>query len=190
MEFIEDIQQKRAKIWSECHMTLTMASINHTGNASHNSHKTQTAVGSSIHARIILTQSLGFKLLQQITQKKKNTLYFSYIRFYRFLSRINFIVQTSFRTVFLLSAWAYVWKVPEIQCVPTKHYVIIRRQAFSRSGDRKLGAWHQPIHDLPTHKVPSATVTLTFQVPILPLFTLLKPLGRIGVGIKCFVWSL
>jgi len=78
MEFIEDIQQKRAKIWSECHMTLTMASINHTGNASHNSHKTQTAVGSSIHARIILTQSLGFKLLQQITQKKKHAVLFLY----------------------------------------------------------------------------------------------------------------
>jgi hypothetical protein len=42
MEFIDNIQQKSGKIWSEFHMTLTVASINHTGNTSHTSHETQT----------------------------------------------------------------------------------------------------------------------------------------------------
>jgi len=102
-------------------MTLTVASINHTGNVSptgkvsHTSHETQTTVGLSTHARISLIQILASNCFNRLRSKQKNnTLYFSYIRFYRFLFRINFIIQTSFRLVFLPSAWAYAWKVPEI----------------------------------------------------------------------------
>lgn len=103
MEFIDNIQQKSAKIWSEFHMTLVVTSINNTGNVSHTSHETPTTAGLRTHAHISLIQvssSNGFNRLR----KKKNPLYFSYIRFYRFLFRINFIVQTSFRLVFLPSA--------------------------------------------------------------------------------------
>lgn len=105
MEFVDNIQQKSAKIWSEFHVTLTVASINNTGNGSHTSHETPTTVGLRTHAHISLLQvssSNCFNILRK--KEKKNPLYFSYIRFCRFLFRINFIVQTSFRLVFLPSA--------------------------------------------------------------------------------------
>lgn len=70
MEFIDNIQQKSAKIWSEFHMTLTVASINHTGNAPHTSHETQTTVGLSTHAHISLIQVSASYCFNRLRKKK------------------------------------------------------------------------------------------------------------------------
>ena len=78
MEFIENIRQKSAKIWSEFQVTLTVASINHTGNASHNYHETQTAPGSSTQAGISLIQASSSNCFNKL-RKKKNHHIFSFL---------------------------------------------------------------------------------------------------------------